>query len=825
MDFVNRYLFWGLVDMRNELFLQEVINLLTIDASFEWQTGIISGRDIFGLYSEDPQVDTMMSQCDPYGWSPLSYYCLNATPEQLRILFRIIPPSRWALNDNFPGGRCIYGDVGLLIYGGRIRHDRCPLYLVALGGYLDTIKLMVQFLMEERVPRSQLIKNVGYLLLLSGHQSVVQWLLTSNDEVVKKFLQAADIFFGSDYHDHFNPFSQWSAELVRWAVSSGIVVKMHQNTKKLCDSDFRKGCSTLDNPELHLSRRIIDIACGGNFEVLKFTFSRESSESSNPIKQMFKNELFHNFRRQVAVSSWKVLFLENALENLSDELRQFFLMRDEDKNTFLHYLIMNGYGWYKQSLCHRDNVFNFIMQQPELAASMWDVANINGDTVNACRLRDRDGRIIASVTLLKEILRDALRRIVDDAPIAEVDLRLLRAFKEKVLMFLRYPEFIDHSTVSRLLNSNVLQTVYGESAKDLIIRIFKLRQLCERKALCSTLINDILSIFPAERTQKLPGFFRSQSTSIYTLLATLERVRDHLIYDESPRALQQAAMVLKLLLEDRKYEAALVADVDKHALCIVRNILLGTDEISALSPRPVESAGHEIPESNFEAKLTDVERDLERVLSGDDAISALRVLNGIRYLMPNFDLLNAFAKAHPEKLYYLDTPEKNLIDPELQDGKLPFHLHEYGTDDVLRTTLLRIVREYLAAFDLSKSAGKSKEFFQKTITGFCLDIRVRDLVTWVAQFNVVENSDTLDTLMGKYIAEYEASLHILDGVINGPEIIPDAQDALTFILRYHAGERYKVDGGSQVIDEAVIKKYLIEVLDYDVRQEKRCVVS
>jgi hypothetical protein len=302
----------------------------------------------------------------------------------------------------------------------------------------------------------------------------------------------------------------------------------------------------------------------------------------------------------------------------------------------------------------------------------------------------------------------------------------------------------------------------------------------------------------------------------FVLTHHLKKISDALRYSPSSDVIKQAAIVLKLILKDEKFEKNLRED-DYYLLIAIRNVLLRTEEISALMPRVAISEGAVILDAQFADLLNNIETEIKWVVGSEHVDSALMVLNGIRYLSTHFDELNAFAKTHPNQLYYLDNPAHN--GDEFPDGKLPFHIDEYDNDDALRETLSRTVREYIAAFHLAKAAGQAKTFFEKTTNGFCLDGRMRDTVTWVVQFSGVE---TLDALMEKYIAEYVAYQSIINKV--SIESVSKIEPALAFIMQYHENELYQFertlrdDHGNQHVDEKglPIKETIVEAISKSV---------
>lgn len=474
---------------------------------------------------------------------------------------------------------------------------------------------------------------------------------------------------------------------------------------------------------------------------------------------------------------------------LSTPFKELLLKTDNNGDNFFHYLALSG---------NQSNIRFFITQHPKLAASLW-VKNISGDTVDMLALK-ANKEAQPPTSILKKAIYEALMRITENPDvISNEDSQLLSAFQDRVPEFLKYTNFISAEVAEKLTASIALKAIFNDQVNNMVKIIFNLHQYQNQTSLKHIPFDNIISALKSVflKTNRFSSFAKKE-TGIDIFIDKLNIIHKAIVKDHSPQKIQQAAIVLKLLLQEQTFFGALTKN-EKHIFFMLRSIFLNTNEVSALMPRVIMNAGTEVLEKDFDKRLNEIKDEIQDTMSDENSNSAMMVLNGIRYLSENFDLINAFAKNHPNELYYLDTPNENL----------PFHLEEYGTDDALNKTLLRIVREYIAAFDSSKESGHTKEFFEKSTTGFCLDARVRDLVTWIVQFSGVE---TLDALMGKYIAEYQAYQKIMGGV--SADQAGQIEPVLKFIIQYHADDPYKTEAGLGKITDDVIEKYLSDILNY-----------
>jgi hypothetical protein len=789
---------------RNELYIQQWMEEHEIAEGVAWRRDIIEGRDPFGLYADHPQISQIETVRDDFGASPLYYYCFVATPQQLEILLNTVPENCWT-QKLFNSYYC------------------SPLFYVIKSGNLDTIQWMMQWLFpldgdhREATFNSPLSKTIYHYLLqnrwffyslMNGHTHVAQWLLSNDPSALSRDTPTCRDFI--DQKMIFDLFHYGSFESIQWALSDAFPDKYKHYLNTVVEAAFIQDMkSVFINAMRNCDQRVIryvlssslptkfgtvldksmgsyvffhNLASHADFETIQWIFTSPNMKYIKDIlcevdpNDHLKRTVFQRGIYNSGIN--KNLFKKNN-PPLPSEFKQLLLKKDADNNTFLRQLASNY---------NANEMTDFITSEPELAASMW-VANKNGDTINSMNLwYHLKSTKITALNLLKSIIRDALTRIANHYPAIDTyDSRLLIAFKERTLGFLKDPAFIEKELMLRLSDCGALQRIFGELTDGTLTIILKLQRYQPTRLNAALFDEIIVDLEPRMQLPKISGFtffFGPSAIFIRDLIEDLIKIRDALRDRYSDEIKQQSAILIKLFLLDKKYDA--LPQDDKHILVMLRNILFRTDEVGALMPRQVESAGTVVAEENIDRELAAIETDLRLTADPSNIESALRVLNGVRYLLPHFDEINAFAKAHPRKLYYLDAPEQSAL--EFPEGKLPFHLDEYGTDDSLQNTLLRIVREYIAAFHIAKNAGKSAAFFDKTTQGFCLDGRMRDVVTWTAEFMGV---DTFDELMGKYIFEYQAHLSVVHGIINVTEMRHFIDCVADFVLRYHENELYQ----------------------------------
>lgn len=174
---------------------------------------------------------------------------------------------------------------------------------------------------------------------------------------------------------------------------------------------------------------------------------------------------------------------------------------------------------------------------------------------------------------------------------------------------------------------------------------------------------------------------------------------------------------------------------------------------------------------------------------------------------------NEFAKAHPDKIYFLDEAEQKSTQSER--GQLPYHIHYYGVDTELKGTTIRTIRtirEYIITFNCFNEAGRAKLFFELTASGNCLDGRLRS----AAEFAATKLSDlkTLHELMRDYTKEYQAYRLVIDDIT---DIQSDVDHFVCFVVEYHQGKYYKASNDilAGIISSESSRKYAVDYLAYE----------
>lgn len=79
----------------------------------------------------------------------------------------------------------------------------------------------------------------------------------------------------------------------------------------------------------------------------------------------------------------------------------------------------------------------------------------------------------------------------------------------------------------------------------------------------------------------------------------------------------------------------------------------------------------------------------------------------------------------------------------------------------------RLIREYIAVFDIASAAGLTKEFFEK-FSGLCIEGRLRGCLNWVAN---LDRLPKFDDVMQKAITQYEAYTKVMQ-----PDVLEDIKN-------------------------------------------------
>ncbi len=542
------------------------------------------------------------------------------------------------------------------------------------------------------------------------------------------------------------------------------------------------------------------IALSGNVDAIRYALSDQVPDCFKSLRSKKCNDgsnFFHYLAHSENVDAIRYM--------LSDEVPDAFkamrLETDNHGRNFFHYLAQ------RRGAPHV--ILFFITEYPELAAKLW-VKDNKGYTPDS--IGSEVGKTPS--TLLAEAVAKIINEIADNSTtLSEKNRRLLVAFKSRVFDFLKRDGFISDETQLKLIASSVLTNIFGSEIDQTLHVVFDLEK-CKPKNLSELSLSYLITAIGRVRENAVVRFFKP-NTAFDELILKLNNIHEFIL--RSHNDIRDAVCVLKLLFSDPRRGDLLTED-QKHIFFALRKIMLNIEEVSALLPRPVEKRDGELPESNFSRKLDEIDRDMLNAVSSNHVNQARLVLNGIRNLTTDFEKINAFAKSHPQTLYFLDESVQRV--GETERGHLPFHLENYGVDEPLHQTLLRIVREYIAAFDVAKEAGQLTKFFDITIAGNCLDGRTRDLVTWAAEFSGLK---TLHELMGEYTQEFQAYHRVFE---NPAEENTEIIQFIRFVMQYHAGEHYKgcADILPGKITESVVQQYAETTLCYEDKQ-CRCVVQ
>ena len=597
--------------MRNEFYIQRWMEQFDIN-DIAWRRDIVAGRDVLGLYGDSPQMDKLKTMRDDYDVSPLYYYCFSATPIQLDILFQKVPEGLW-----------------LTLYPS-------PLSLVGLGGNLDTFQWMIQWLNAQSDASGILEwKALFFNAFHAGHFPMIQWILSDQfpenlkvhitDDVVVELLQSGNLeliqwALSDDFPDEFKP-QQWT---VKYAVDDNH--KAHEQAQKLFNKIFDSGhlsviqwvfskefpdqfkplfesycarrdgkwpnCSSsctdiryLSTPisalstsssDVNFSPGLARLIMHADFSTIEWIYgSKIPVELKQGLLSFFANN--NNFHQYAGYFGCDRLFIDSGQKNLPLEFKKLLVQRDKGGNTFLHYIAFRpdtNASYYNE---YRKSLYYFITQQPELAASLWDIANNDGDTIDTKILMvyKRKNSMISAIQLLKQIIHAALLRISNSYPIIAVnDLRLLRAFKEKVLRFIKNPIFLDRTIAMKLLDIGAFQAIFGELTDKNLKIIFKFLRYEDRPTLTlnTALLDELMTDLASKKKLKIQGkFFKPTLDPFCILTDKINKINCMLRVHTSDDVIQKSAILMKLNLMDRKYQDSLQED-DQYLLVALRNV-------------------------------------------------------------------------------------------------------------------------------------------------------------------------------------------------------------------------------------------------------------
>jgi F0F1-type ATP synthase assembly protein I len=267
---------------------------------------------------------------------------------------------------------------------------------------------------------------------------------------------------------------------------------------------------------------------------------------------------------------------------------------------------------------------------------------------------------------------------------------------------------------------------------------------------------------------------------------------------------EDAIVTLSLLLNDFQRTAKEPSEIDQALV----QALLASVTISAIQPKPEINKGRDIQPSNYLTHFKAMQESLKQVTLSPDTkrIMTDTVLPGLRHMIENEDNIIEHVTTRYGVLYYLSE-------------NLPLHTdhNESHEPDTYRQTLHCLIENCFGAFYIIQSAGKLSVFFDKLANGYCLEGRIRDTLTWAANYSEIKSFDEFMTQAHK---EYAAYQKIMEAKTT--EELQILSECTQFIvLRYKNFPCLRDDNGNGIyapageITRQGIEQYLKKELYYD----------
>ena len=552
------------------------------------------------------------------------------------------------------------------------------------------------------------------------------------------------------------------------------------------------------------------VALSGNKEAIAYILSDQCPEALKPLLYD-KNNFGANFLHYVALSGNKEAIAYVLSDQLPKELKPLLYDKDNDGRNFMHYVAESG---------NPEGMQYLLTFHPAFCEKLW-VKDNNGDSLN--ELWPNETACTPS-TILKDIAKNIFKKFSDpNAVLDQNEKEFVVAFKDRIDDFLRHPDFLSPKEVAECANHPLVHKLFSEKIK-LLVFCHKLENSCSQAPDLSTLLvilacksQFIESILPKGSSLLL---FMKKKGAFTDFLDNIKKIV--LSIGESPTEefLDQLAITINLLCNYTNASSTMTQE-EKIIFNTISRLIFKMPEVDAIIPKIKEEAGWVITSEKIPGYLDQIKKAIETSgLTEEIRDGSLRVLEGIRYLLNNFDKINEFAKTHQGRqdiLYFLDKPDENL--KESPQGKLPFHLGEYGVDQPLKNTIERTIVGYIAGFLKAEELGKTKEFLERSTGGFCLDMRIRDLGTWLTKIS--EPVKSIHDLMSDCVKEYFAYLTVVDRAKRSADN-PDPDNFADFILKFHPGIKTRDEKNTIVpLSKKMIVDYVVDYLGWKRRFSSR----
>ena len=454
---------------------------------------------------------------------------------------------------------------------------------------------------------------------------------------------------------------------------------------------------------------------------------------------------------------------------------------------------------------------------PRLAASLW-VKDNDGDTIDSYALKSKSG--LKPLNVLKDLLKKATTALNEQSA-TENQMLLMTSFSEEWKRCLLEDEITlcDEALHTLKQNKNISQDIKNFLCQLESILKLKNQSLLDQPITLVALTKLHTLSQAAFNFKKAGGIFnffehKRRSYLFHNLTLLIENIRCR---KQNPDAMLSAdqAIVLNLLVDDfqRGLYHSEAPEIDR----ILINILLSSQTLQNLRPKPRLSQGRNISPDNFMEHFKIIKNAFATLNIKNDHIKETIesvILPGIEHLITHQDAIVEHTLTRYGVLYYLDPQQK-----------LPMHTdHEvHQNETAYRKLLVRIIENLFGAYYMCDEAGKANAFFSRLCDGYCLEGRTRDLLEWAAKFSEVK---PFDDFMQERIEEYLAFANVMQNKAEAEA--SEVNNAAGFIIRsyqHHPCQPHADYAPNGEVTRAGVEKYLADVLMYSDDKASSCVIS
>ena len=265
----------------------------------------------------------------------------------------------------------------------------------------------------------------------------------------------------------------------------------------------------------------------------------------------------------------------------------------------------------------------------------------------------------------------------------------------------------------------------------------------------------------------------------------------------------QQIFCLQLFIAD--YEQGLLGTPMLSTELLVKKLVNSTT-LGQLRPRPEIGEGIEIKPQDFLFYLAQLKNRISQLPLNRDVKECMNdiILPGIETMIVDEDKIIEHVTTHYGVLYLLN-------------AKLPLHTDhtQQNTPEDYQAVLHRILISLFSTAECAHIKGRLHTFCEKLSVGYCLEGRLRDVISWAATLSSIVS---FDVLMDQYInQQYIPYKQVMSDMHQEESTF--VVNACDFIMARHKNNpclpepTYAPNG---IVTRRGVRKYLEDVLNYTI---------